>query len=54
MKHYFRNSAFAKDHSIDADSSKVICESYPEKSVELSLHMREGVPRSEKPVTVLK
>lgn len=32
MEDYVRNCAFAKDHSIDADPSEIICESHKEKS----------------------
>ena len=32
MEDYVRNCAFAKDHSIDADPTEIICESYKEKS----------------------
>jgi len=32
VEHYVRNCAFARDHSIDADPSEILCESYKEKS----------------------
>lgn len=32
VEDYVRNCAFAKDHSIDADPSEIICESYKDKS----------------------